>query len=130
MSSQQLVQARAGTWKAWLQGNGSTGTENTGQSVAIPAAATAATLSFWIRIDTAETTTSTVYDTLKVQVVDGSTTTTLATYSNLNKNTTYTEKTFNLLAYKGKTVTVKFLGAEDSSLQTSFVVDDTAVTVP
>ncbi|WP_238176462.1 hypothetical protein [Kribbella albertanoniae] len=65
-----------------------------------------------------------------MQVVDGSTTTTLATYSNLNKNTTYTEKTFNLLAYKGKTVTVKFLGAEDSSLQTSFVVDDTAVTVP
>ncbi|MFF1820962.1 M28 family metallopeptidase [Kribbella sp. NPDC058245] len=122
--------ARTGTWKAWLQGNGSTSTENTGQSVAIPAAATAATLSFWVRIDTAETTTSTVYDTLKVQVVDGSTTTTLATYSNLNKNTTYTEKTFNLLAYKGKTVTVKFLGAEDSSLQTSFVVDDTAVTVP
>ncbi|GAA1684909.1 M28 family peptidase [Kribbella yunnanensis] len=122
--------AHAGTWKAWLQGNGNTSTENTGQSVAIPAAATAATLSFWIRIDTAETTSSTVYDTLKVQVVDGGTTTTLATYSNLNKNTTYTEKTFNLLAYKGKTVTVKFLGAEDSSLQTSFVVDDTAVTVP
>ena len=122
--------ARTGSYKAWLQGNGNTSTENTGQSVAIPAAATAATLSFWIRIDTAETTSSTVYDTLKVQVVDGSTTTTLATYSNLNKNTTYTEKTFNLLAYKGKTVTVKFLGAEDSSLQTSFVVDDTAVTVP
>ncbi|WP_405061494.1 M28 family metallopeptidase [Kribbella sp. NBC_01505] len=122
--------ARTGSWKAWLQGNGNTSTENTGQSVAIPAAATAATLSFWIRIDTAETTTSTVYDTVKVQVVDGGTTTTLATYSNLNKNTTYTEKTFNLLAYKGKTVTVKFLGAEDSSLQTSFVVDDAAVTVP
>ncbi|MET7277110.1 M28 family metallopeptidase [Kribbella sp. NPDC005582] len=122
--------ARTGSYKAWLQGNGRTSTENIGQSVAIPAAATAATLSFWIRIDTAETTSSTVYDTLKVQVVDGGTTTTLATYSNLNKNTTYTEKTFNLLAYKGKTVTVKFLGAEDSSLQTSFVVDDTAVTVP
>ncbi len=122
--------ARTGSYKAWLQGNGSTSTENIGQSVAIPAAATAATLSFWIRIDTAETTSSTVYDTLKVQVVDGGTTTTLATYSNVNKNTTYTEKTFNLLAYKGKTVTVKFLGAEDSSLQTSFVVDDTAVTVP
>ncbi|MFK4087306.1 M28 family metallopeptidase [Kribbella sp. NPDC020789] len=122
--------ARTGSWKAWLQGNGSTSTENIAQSVAIPATATAATLSFWIRIDTAETTSSTVYDTLKVQVVDGGTTTTLATYSNLNKNTTYTEKTFNLLAYKGKTVTVKFLGAEDSSLQTSFVLDDTAVTVP
>ncbi|WP_344151473.1 M4 family metallopeptidase [Kribbella yunnanensis] len=119
--------ARTGTWKAWLQGNGRTTTENIGQSVAIPATATSASLSFWLRIDTTETTTSTVYDTLKVQIVDGSTTTTLATYSNLNKNTTYTQKTFNVTAYKGKTVTVKFLGAEDSSLQTSFVVDDTSL---
>ena len=43
-------------WKAWLRGNGRTTTENIGQSVAIPATATAASLSFWIRIDTAETT--------------------------------------------------------------------------
>jgi aminopeptidase S len=96
--------------------------------VAIPASATAASLSLWIRIDTAETTTSTVYDTVKVQVVDGASTTTLATYSNLNKTTSYVQKTLNVLAYKGRTVTVRFLGQEDSSLQTSFVVDDVAVT--
>jgi Zn-dependent metalloprotease len=120
--------ARTGTWKLWLQGNGRTTTENVSQSVAIPASATTATLSFWIRIDTAETTTSTVYDTAKVQIVDGSTTTTLATYSNLNKNTTYTQKSFNVTAYKGKTISVKFLGSEDSSLQTSFVIDDTSLT--
>jgi membrane-bound inhibitor of C-type lysozyme len=69
-----------------------------------------------------------VYDTVKVQIVDGATTTTLATYSNLNKSTSYLQKTFNVTAYKGKTVTVKFLGNEDSSLQTSFVVDDTSLT--
>ncbi|MEV8375395.1 M28 family metallopeptidase [Kribbella sp. NPDC056861] len=120
--------ARTGSYKAWLQGNGSTSTENLGQSVAIPASSTAAALSLWIRIDTAETTTSTVYDTVKVQVVDGSTTTTLATYSNLNKSTAYVQKTLNLLPYKGKTVTIKFLGQEDSSLQTSFVIDDVAAT--
>ncbi|WP_433008474.1 M28 family metallopeptidase [Kribbella sp. CA-294648] len=120
--------ARTGTYKAWLQGNGRTSTENIGQSVAIPASATAASLSLWIRIDTAETTSSTVYDTVKVQVVDGTTTTTLATYSNLNKSTSYVQKTLNVLAYKGKTITVKFVGAEDSSLQTSFVIDDVAVT--
>jgi hypothetical protein len=120
--------ARTGTWKLWLQGNGRTTTENVSQSVAIPAAATTATLSFWIRIDSAETTTSTVYDTARVQIVDGSTTTTLATYSNLNKNTTYTQKSFNVTAYKGKTISVKFLGQEDSSLQTSFVIDDTSLT--
>ncbi|TCO48288.1 Zn-dependent metalloprotease [Kribbella antiqua] len=120
--------ARTGSWKMWLGGNGTTSTENEAQSVAIPASATSATLSFWIRIDTAETTTSTVYDTAKIQIVDGSTTTTLATYSNLNKNTTYTQKTFNVTAYKGKTISVKFLMNEDSSLQTSFVVDDTSLT--
>ncbi len=120
--------ARTGSWKLWLQGNGRATTENVGQSVAIPASATTATLSFWIRIDSAETTTSTAYDTAKVQVVDGSTTTTLATYSNLNKNTSYVQKTLNVSQYKGKTVTVKFVGQEDSSLQTSFVIDDTSLT--
>ncbi len=119
--------ARSGSWKAWLGGKGVTATANVGQSVAIPAGATTAQLSFWLRIDTNETTTSTVYDRLRVQIVDGSTTTTLATYSNLNKNTTYTQKTFNVGAYAGKTVTVKFLENEDVSLQTSFVVDDTSL---
>ena len=120
--------ARTGSWKLWLQGNGTTSTENLGQSVAIPASATSASLSFWIKIDTAETTTSTVYDTVKVQIVDGGTTTTVATYSNLNKSTAYAQKTFNVTAYKGKTVTVKVLGQEDYSLQTSFVIDDTSLT--
>ncbi|MGW5194681.1 M4 family metallopeptidase [Kribbella sp. NPDC004138] len=120
--------ARTGTWKLWLGGNGRAAAENEAQSVAIPASATSATLSFWIRIDTAETTTSTAYDTAKVQIVDGSTTTTLATYSNLNKNTSYVQKTLNVTQYKGKTVSVKFVGTEDSSLQTSFVIDDTSLT--
>ncbi|TDW87328.1 aminopeptidase S [Kribbella pratensis] len=120
--------AHTGSYKAWLQGNGRSSTENLGQSVAIPGTATAASLSLWIRIDTAETTGSTVYDTVKVQIVDGSTTTTLATYSNLNKSTSYVQKTLDVTQYKGKTVTVKFVGQEDSSLQTSFVIDDVALT--
>jgi Zn-dependent metalloprotease len=118
--------ARTGSWKMWLGGNGATTTETEQQSVTIPATATAASLSFWLRTDTAESG-STAYDTMKVQIVDGSTTTTLATYSNVGTSTTYTQKSFNVLAYKGKTVTVKFLMNEDSSLQTSFVVDDTSL---
>ena len=54
-------------------------------------------------------------------------TTTLATYSNLNKATGYTQKSFNLSSFAGQTVTSQFTGAEDISLQTSFVVDDTAL---
>ena len=40
----------------------------------------------------------------------------------------YVQKTIDLTAYKGTNVTLKFADTEDSSLQTSFVVDDTAVT--
>lgn len=118
--------ARTGTWKAWLGGNGSTSTETVQQSVTIPSTVTAATLSFWLRTDTAESG-STAYDTMKVQVVDGATTSTLATYSNVGTNATYTQKSFNVTAYKGKTISVKFLLNEDSTLQTSFVVDDTSL---
>ncbi|MBL8113384.1 MAG: hypothetical protein JNK60_10895 [Acidobacteria bacterium] len=123
--------ARTGSWKAWMGGNGSAVTETMYQSVAIPASATTATLSFWIRIATAETTTSTAYDTLKVEVRSstGTLLATLATYSNLNKSTTYSQKSFNLAAYKGQTVRVQMVAVEDSSLATSFVIDDTALNV-
>ncbi|HWJ09484.1 MAG TPA: M4 family metallopeptidase, partial [Nocardioides sp.] len=51
--------ARTGSWKMWLGGNGSTSTENESQTVSIPSTASTATLSFWIAIDTAESTTGT-----------------------------------------------------------------------
>jgi hypothetical protein len=96
------------------------------QSVTIPSA-TSATLSFWLNVATSETTTSTAYDTLKVQVVSGTTTTTLATYSNLSTKS-YTQRSFNLSSYVGKTVTIKLVGTEDSSLATSFLTDDFTLT--
>jgi subtilisin family serine protease len=121
--------ARSGSWKAWLNGYGSSHTDTLSQSASISSSAASATLSFYIRIDSAETTTSTAYDTLRVQVIADGVTTTLATYSNLNENTSYVQKSFNLNSYRGKTVTVRFTGTEDSSLQTSFVIDDTALNV-
>jgi len=120
--------ARSGSWKLWLGGNGSAGTETVNQTVTIPATATAATLSYWIRTDTAESG-STAYDTMRVQVVDGSTATTLRSFSNVGTNATYTQYSHSLTAYRGKTVTIRFTMTEDSSLQTSFVVDDTALNV-
>ena len=123
--------ARTGSWKAWLCGYGTTHTDYVYQTVTIPSTATSAVLSFWVRIDSAETTTSIAYDKLNVQVSTngGSTYTTLATYSNLNKNSTYVQKSFDLTAYRGLSVRVRFYATEDSSLQTSFVVDDTALNV-
>ena len=129
ITSSSSEAAHSGSWKAWLDGYGSTHTDSATQAVALPAGCATYTLSLWLHIDSAETTTTTAFDTLKVQIIDGSTTTTLATYSNLNKATGYSQKSFNLSAFAGHTITVKFLGVEDSSLQTSFVVDDTALTV-
>ncbi|MDQ1817081.1 M4 family metallopeptidase [Massilia sp. CCM 9210] len=116
--------AYEGTRFAWLGGNGVTRTETITQSVAIPAAATAATLSFALHIDTAENE-NVVYDKLVVTVKNagGTVLGTLATYTNLNKAAGYQMRTFNLLPYKGQTVTLSFAMREDSSLQTSFVVD-------
>ncbi|MDQ1684484.1 MAG: hypothetical protein QOC82_1221, partial [Frankiaceae bacterium] len=117
--------AHSGSWKAWMDGYGSAHTDTLSQSVTIPTGCSSYTFSFWLHIDTAETTTTTAYDKLTVTVG----TTTLATYSNLNKNTGYAQKSFNLAGFAGQTVTLKFSATEDSSLQTSFVVDDTAVNV-
>ena len=121
----------AGSWDAWMDGYGTTHTDTALQQVAIPAGATAATLSFFLHIDTAETTTTTAFDTLTVQVRNSSGTvlSTLATYSNLNKATGYQQKTFNLLSFKGQTIQIFFKGVEDSTLQTSFVLDDVTLNV-
>jgi hypothetical protein len=119
----------SGSWDAWLDGYGSTRTDTLSQQVTIPASASTATLSFWLHVDTAETGT-TAYDTLKVQVLNSSGTVlaTLATYSNTDHVSGYTQRTFNLAAYIGQTITLKFTGSEDSTKQTSFVLDDTALT--
>ena len=119
---------RSGSFYAWLDGYGTTHTDSLFQDVALPASATSVTLTFWLKINTAETTTTTAFDTLQVQIRNTSNTvlSTLATYSNLNKSTGYVQKSFNLTSFKGQTVRIYFLGNEDSSLQTSFVIDDTS----
>ena len=118
--------AHSGSWKAWMDGYGTTHTDSILQTVTIPSTAVSATLSFWLHIDTAETTTTTAFDTLKVQIrnTSGTVLSTLATYSNLNKNTGFAQKSFDVTSFKGQTIQVFLVGTEDTSLQTSFVVDD------
>jgi hypothetical protein len=123
--------AHGGTWKAWLDGYGTTHTDTLYQQVAIFSSHTSATLTFWLHVDTAETSTTTAFDTMAVQIRNSSGTLlqTLATYSNLNANTGYALKSFDLSAYIGQTIRVYLTGTEDSTLQTSFVVDDFALNV-
>src|ERR1043166_2791264 len=121
---------RTGSFYAWLDGYGVTHTDSLFQQITIPAGANSATLSFWLKINSAETTTTTQFDRLQVQIRNSSNAVlaTLATYSNLNETTGYVLQTFDVTAFKGQTVRIYFLGVEDSSLQTSFVIDDTSCT--
>ena len=116
--------SHAGTWYAWLDGYGTTHTDTITQSVTIPTGCTAS-LSFYLHIDTAETTTTTQYDKLTVTVngTDG-------------EDVLQPQPQHRLRPADGsavrlhrQTVTVKFTGTEDVSLQTSFVLDDTAFNV-
>jgi hypothetical protein len=121
----------SGTFDAWLDGFGTTNTDTVMQQVSIPANATAATLSFWLHIDTAETSTTTAFDTLTVQVRNSSGTvlSTLATFSNLNAASGYQQHSFDLSSFKGQTIQVFFNGTEDREFQTSFVLDDVSLKV-
>jgi hypothetical protein len=123
--------AHTGSWDAWLDGYGTTHTDSAVQTVTIPSTAISANLVFWLHIDTAETTTTTAFDVLTVQVLNSSNTVigTLGSFSNLNKAAGYQSHTFSVLSFKGQTVKIRFIGTEDSSLQTSFVLDDIALNV-
>jgi hypothetical protein len=122
---------RTGTFKAWLDGYGTTHTDDLYQTVTIPSTACTASFSFWLKITTSETTTVTAFDKLTATVRNsaGTVLSTLGTWSNLNKSTVYVQKTFDLAAFKGQTVRLQFHGTEDVSLQTSFFVDDTSLTI-
>ncbi len=123
--------AHTGTGFVWLDGYGSTHTDTVSQQVTITAGKTTATLQYYLHVDTSETTTTTAYDKLTVGVYNTSGTLlkTLATYSNLNAANGYAVHSNDLSAYIGQTVVIKFTGTEDSSLQTSFVLDDVTLTV-
>jgi hypothetical protein len=121
-----LQPPRTGSWKAWLNGFGTTNTETLTQTVTIPSGCTTTALKFWLRIDSAENLAN-VYDTLRLTVTpEGGSATTLAQWSNLDE-AGYALQSFPLGAYAGQTVSIRFTGAEDLSLQTSFVIDDASV---
>jgi hypothetical protein len=115
--------SRTGYGYAWMDGYGSSHTDTLSQTVTIPAGCSA-TLSYYLWIDSSEGT-STAYDKLTV-TANG---TTVQQWSNVNQGTGYVKRSVSLSAYAGKSVTVKWTGTEDYSLATSFLIDDTALTV-
>jgi serine protease len=117
--------AHTGSGYAWLDGYGTTHTDTLSHAAVTIPAGCSATLTYYLYINTSETTTATAYDKLTLSV-NG---TTVQSFSNLNHGTGYVQRSVNLSAYAGQSVTLKWTGTEDVSLQTSFFVDDTALNV-
>jgi len=113
--------AHSGSGYSWLDGYGTTHTDTLSQTVTITAGCSA-NLTYYLYIASSEGTT-TAYDKLTL-TANG---TTVQSFSNVNKGTGYVQRSVNLSAYAGQSVALKWTGTEDSSLVTSFFIDDTAL---
>jgi hypothetical protein len=129
---------------AYLDGYGTNHTDLLYQIVTIPANITSATLSFYLKIFTDESTQS-PNDTLAVQIrpafcsticVPGNTVLYQpAIYSNVSarsapfSNGNFVRQSFDVTRSKGQRIAVYFLGQENGSYQTSFQIDTTALIV-
>lgn len=127
----------SGTGYAYLSNSdGTSGNNLLGsmyQTVTIPSSATSVTLTFWYNITSQETGT-TPYDVLNITIQNstGGYLATVAVYSNVNKdpapgNPYYHQQPFDMTPYKGQTVRLNFLGTTDSSLPTTFRIDDVSI---
>jgi hypothetical protein len=117
-----------GAYSAYLGGY-SNAVDTIYQQITIPAGATSASLSYWWYMTTAET--SHPWDYLYTRILNTSGTT-LATLQTLNDGSTantWVHPSFDLTAYKGQTIRVYFRATNDSSLSTSFFVDDVSVNI-
>ena len=122
-----------GSWYAYL-GNANNVSGAIAQFFPIPSLASAATLSFYLNVTTQETTTTSKFDTMKVDLVTGSDqyVDTIATFSNLDKGSNtpgaYTLKSYNIMSklntYKGQSLFLVFSATTDASLPTIFRIDD------
>ncbi len=100
------------------------------QTVSIPSGHPA-NLTFWLNVTSDEGTT-TAYDYLRVEVrnTSGTLLATLGSYSNRDKTTlgSYSQKSFSLASWRGQTVRLQFRVTTDSTLPTSFRLDDVSLT--
>lgn len=113
-----------GSYSAYFCGYNSC-TEYIEQSIVVPANAT---LTYWWYQTSGEGTT-TAYDYLYVQVYNSSGTllATPRTWSNKNTRGAWAQDTISLAAYAGQTIRLRFTGKTDTSLPSTYFVDDVSV---
>jgi len=103
------------------------------QTISVPAGVTSAPLTFWVSVYTLETSTTTAYDFLYVEVHNSSGTllATPLTLSNLNNTsdsntlgTYFQPASVDLSSYAGQTIELVFHGTTDYIDPTTFLIDD------
>ena len=105
------------------------------QTITIPSAATAATLSFYYNISSIEDPGNIAYDFFSATICNASNTilATVGSWSNVNQtapgNPNYKNKTFNLLPFAGQTIRIYFSSVNDGVYPTTFRVDDVSVVI-
>jgi hypothetical protein len=128
-SSVVTTSPQAGSYCAKMMGNGTTSSSNFYQTVA-GFNGTTKTLRFYLKMSSGEGTT-TAYDFLYVRLKNttGGTVSTLATYSNVNKNS-YTGWTLVTLTVPSTALAnyrISFDATEDVSIATTFYIDSVSV---
>jgi hypothetical protein len=114
-----------------LLGGGNNNSHTEYQQITIPAGCSK-NLSFWLNITSSETTTTTQFDRIFIEVrsTSGTLLATLATFSNLNKGTAgvyVLRGPYSLASFAGQTVRIQFRATTDITLPTTFRVDDVTV---
>ncbi len=126
--------AYGGNWSAYLGGyNSANGYIY--QDITIASNITQAYVQFYYEIISTETTTTSIYDKMRVEILNPSDNTllsTLLTLSNLDettndivnqKNWVLSQK-YDVSAFKGQTIRLRFYATTDSSNATGFLIDD------
>ena len=97
------------------------------QYVTLPANATSIILSYWTRVTTQETGTH-AYDTMTLSILDqAGNVTTIDSLSNVNANSAYQQRTFDITRFKGQRIFIDFAASTDASAPTVFRLDDISV---
>jgi len=120
-----------GQWDVVLDGQGKSHTDSVAQTLHIDSVnRTSAALNFWLHVDTNEISKTRQFDKLNVGLytTGGALIAPLASYSNLDAAPGYALHSVDVSSFIGQTVVVKFSGTEDSSLQTTFALDDVTLT--
>jgi hypothetical protein len=126
---QDTESAHAGNWYAWLGGYES-GTDSIYQDVTIPADASRVVLKFFYSIYAFETA-PLPKDTMQIVVASvstGATLATVATFTNLDATPGWLPSLeYDLSAFRGQAVRLKFTATNDATETTNFFIDDVSL---